>query len=80
MGQSKRRIEDNEEVIVTVVAVLLVLGLIFLFVGFRSIFSPDQAKETKQIKENIVEQLELIDQKLSDVGKLVETVSAGGSS
>jgi len=60
-----------EEIIIIAVAILLILGIVLIFAGLKTSIFGDKAQEAKQIKEQILQNIDVVEKNLDDVDKVL---------
>ena len=66
----------QEEIIIIAIVVLLLVGFVLIFTGMKTSIFGGKAGETQDIKENILESLDLVEKNLEDVDKILNTPSS----
>jgi len=70
------KLKEDDQLLVIGLIVLFLIGLVFMLMDMKvSVFSYDEAKETNNIKSQILQRLENVEQELQEVNKLLDKLA-----
>jgi len=61
----------TEDIIVIAVVVLLVLGFVLIFTGMKTSLGGGKERQSEEIKQDILQNLETVEKNLKDVSELL---------